>query len=414
MRPERRITILYVLDSLRFDYVGCFNNKARGITPNIDLLSENAIKCFYHIAPANWTLPCLASMLTGKHPCEIGVNYQTDVIPTETKRLPQYYSEMGYKTVGISANPFFSKTFNAHLGFDIFHLLLDFKTFNKRTTELFPTSLTINKNLFDIVERNKTENLFVMIWSLDTHNPYYVRDKNLNKFVEKEDLDKIYTLKEIDKINNEEDFEKIRNFYKNMIYQNDYRIGEIINFLKNRQLFDSSTICILSDHGETLTKNNFGHNGPLFREQIHTPFILKTPKDKKSLYPSHINHITSMDNILSTLMKIDFNIDLKGYKSIFENYRNYVYSVRIYSRKVFFYESITTKDFQIINTFKDFIPLRQVLKNLVKKYFFHIALEKPLRKIIFYLEGKKFSISLEKKDIEELFNLVRKKYKLLC
>lgn len=402
-------TILYVFDSLRFDHLGCFNEKALEITPNLNLLAEDSVKCYWHIAPSNWTLPSLASVLTGYHPCQLKVNYIKDIIPSEVKRIPQYYSEMGYKTAAISANPYFSEPFNAHLGFDIFRLLLDSETFKRRDIVNIPTALDINKNLFEIIKKNKEEKLFVMIWGLDTHNPYYLRDKNLTKFIEKEDLEKVYTLKKIEKTKDKKEFRKIRNFYKNMIYQTDHHLGEMINFLKKEQLFDFSTMAVLSDHGETLEKDNFGHCGLLSREQLHVPFLLKLPKEKTSLYPREINHITGMDNILPTLMKIDFNVELKEQKSIFENYRDYVYSVRGFCKTIFFYEAITTKFFQIINTRKGCWSLKRKIKNIIKRLLFRPT-EKAIRMISFYFDQKEIIFQLNKSKTEIFFTQVRNKF----
>lgn len=187
-----------------------------------------------------------------------------------------------------------------------------------------------------------------------------------------------------------------------MVYQNDCRIGEIISFLKESQLFESSTIAILSDHGETLTKENFGHCGPPFREQIQTPFILKSPRDKKSSYPQEIRHLTSMDNVLATLMKIDFSVNLKKQKSIFEDYREHIYSTRGFSQTIFFYEALTTKNSQIINTRRGSISFKREIKKIIKKIL-QLPTEKIVRRASFYLAGKEIVFQLKKKETEKLF-----------
>jgi|GEM_PF-6409643 arylsulfatase A-like enzyme len=400
------VTILYLLDSLRLDHVGLFNREAAEITPNIDSLEKDSVKCLKHVAPASWTLPSLASILTGYHPAQINVNFNTDIIPAEIKRLPQYYKEKGYLTFAVSANPYFSQNFNAQEGFDDFRLLLDFKTFKKGDISGIPTSSDINRNIFEIIEKNPGKNIFIMVWSLDTHNPYFLRDKKITQFVDPQDWEEIYSLERIEKSKDEDDFRKIKNIYRNMVYYNDSQIGEMIRFLKSRKLFDSSTIAILGDHGETLEKEGFGHNGPLSKEQIRVPLIFKLPKEKKHSFPLEIKHLTGMDNLLATLLKIDFNLDLPGSRTVFEKYRDYIYSTRGYAKDTYFYESILAEKFLAINTRPKKFSLIRDFKNLAKRILGR-PVEKIVRKMVYDAEDRKAEFSLTREEAEKLLLPVR-------
>lgn len=342
------ITIVYVLDSLRLDHVGA-ENEGLKVTPNIDILvGEGCIVCDSHFAEATWTLPSIASILTGMHPLELNIRYEDDRLLSKPKILPEYYKETGYKTFAVSANPYFDKAFNLDRGFDEFISLLTFSEFNKRNRDTIPTSRDINKKILEIIDQNKGKELFIMAFSLDTHNPYYPREIRFNKFIE--DIGDVFlTLKEIHKFEDEKDYDVVRALYRNMVAFNDKTIGELVESLKERGLFDATTLLITSDHGESLSKENFGHNVAPLKEVVHLPLIIKPPKGIK---PQRIKHLTSLVNVLPTLLDLDLGIKDESLKTVFDEYRSHVYSTREGRKGNKTYDSIIEKDRQYIWTQK--------------------------------------------------------------
>jgi choline-sulfatase len=59
--------ILYVLDALRADHLGCYGY-GRNITPHIDQLAADGVVFANCFTSTTWTRPVAASILTGVYP----------------------------------------------------------------------------------------------------------------------------------------------------------------------------------------------------------------------------------------------------------------------------------------------------------------------------------------------------------
>src|SRR5207237_9849740 len=64
--------------------------------------------------------------------------------------------------------------------------------------------------------------------------------------------------------------------YDGEIAYSDEIVGRLVKYLKSHQLYDRSTIIVLSDHGEGLGEHGEqGHGLFLYDEAIHVPLIIK-------------------------------------------------------------------------------------------------------------------------------------------
>ncbi len=93
----RRNVILVSIDTLRADHLGCYGYE-RETSPHLDRLAAGSLVCANAIAPAPWTLPSHAGLLTGRHPFEMGVTDQKSKLPEDARTLAERLSEAGYQT----------------------------------------------------------------------------------------------------------------------------------------------------------------------------------------------------------------------------------------------------------------------------------------------------------------------------
>lgn len=128
-KPDLRLSrvdniALIVLDTLRWDYSGYF-----------DWLADLGFKKYEAWTTAPWTLPAHVSMFTGLYPSEHGVHEPGKWIGWNWLSLVReksamfmrkmrggalgYLKDLGYKTVGLSANPYINSYFGFE--FDEFH-----------------------------------------------------------------------------------------------------------------------------------------------------------------------------------------------------------------------------------------------------------------------------------------------------
>jgi arylsulfatase A-like enzyme len=113
---------IVILDCVRADHVGCYGYP-KDTTPNLDALAADATQFLVDVSAGVWTLPSMASMLTGLHPSQHGLNRADRRLGRELVTLPQRLGEAGWRTAAFSANPHVGRAFGLDRGFDEVHEL---------------------------------------------------------------------------------------------------------------------------------------------------------------------------------------------------------------------------------------------------------------------------------------------------
>src|SRR5207245_828921 len=64
--------------------------------------------------------------------------------------------------------------------------------------------------------------------------------------------------------------------YDGAVAYSDEIVGRLVHYLKSHQLYDRSTIVLLSDHGEGLGDHGEQEHGLfLYEEDVHVPLVIK-------------------------------------------------------------------------------------------------------------------------------------------
>lgn len=117
--PEKNFVWL-IFDSVRGDRTS-IGGHDRQTTPTLEAIGSRsdgvATTCFSH---AIWSQPSVASMLTGTYPSTHGSGSGNETLPDGIRTVPERLSEAGYRTVGVSCNPYFSASTGTDRGFDRF------------------------------------------------------------------------------------------------------------------------------------------------------------------------------------------------------------------------------------------------------------------------------------------------------
>jgi arylsulfatase A-like enzyme len=110
-RPD---LVLVVVDTLRADHLSAYGYE-RPTSPGLDALARDGVVFLDNTAQSSWTLPSVASYMTGRH---VFVNAQRlpDGVPSLAERL----SAAGYETAAFIGNPAVSPVGNYDRGFDHF------------------------------------------------------------------------------------------------------------------------------------------------------------------------------------------------------------------------------------------------------------------------------------------------------
>jgi arylsulfatase A-like enzyme len=101
--PPRRNVVLISIDTLRADRLGCYG-AVRPTSPVIDRLAGESTRFETVIAPAPWTLPSHASMMTGLYACAHGLGEYTTgkPFPAGVVPLAERLRKLGYATAAVT------------------------------------------------------------------------------------------------------------------------------------------------------------------------------------------------------------------------------------------------------------------------------------------------------------------------
>ena len=114
--------VVVILDCVRADHVGCYGYP-RDTTPNLDAFAGESTQFLLDVSAGVWTLPSMASLLTGRYPSQHGVNRADRRLDDQLATLPERLAEAGYRTAAFTANPHVGRTFGLDRGFQELHEL---------------------------------------------------------------------------------------------------------------------------------------------------------------------------------------------------------------------------------------------------------------------------------------------------
>jgi arylsulfatase A-like enzyme len=276
--------ILILIDTIRADHLS-INGYFRETTPVLDSLAASGTIWSRVQGQSSWTLPAMASIMTGLSQRAHGAGYIDDLfygidpalptIPLMIKRGARYQTAAFYNVI------FMNEDFGFHQGFDHF----DCQGFVGNAS-LRNAAETVDDYLewYD-AERDPSKPLFSAIHFFDPHLPYCPpqpwdtlysdpkADSLFNKFWG--GRDDVYALNhglvEMDSSR----LEIMVGLYDAELAYTDNEIGRLISELRERNSLENTVFVVIGDHGEELLDHNgFGHGHTLYQELLNVPLII--------------------------------------------------------------------------------------------------------------------------------------------
>jgi arylsulfatase A-like enzyme/Tfp pilus assembly protein PilF len=312
--------IVISIDTLRADHLPSYGyTKVR--TPAIDALAADGVVFERAYSHAPQTLPAHASMLSGRLPFETGVRDNAGFTVKNGERLlPQMLRERGFATGGVVSAYVLRRETGISQGFDFFD------------GEMPPGSpeLSIGQVQRDGGESEQiaehwldsigTSRAFLFLHLYEPHKPYAPPER----------------------------FAAYAPYDGEIAYA-DTIVGRLVAYLKSHQLYDRSTIVLLSDHGEGLGDHGEQEHGLfVYDEAIHVPLIIKQEGNAGAgrRVADLVQHIDLVPTILD-LVKAPGSGNLRGrsLKPVLEGTGRLqpptVYSEALYARYHFGWSELT-------------------------------------------------------------------------
>jgi len=333
-RPDvsPKYVVLITVDTLRADAVSCYN-PGTNLTPNIDAFAQQAVLFENAVTNSPWTLPAIASLMTGMPP---SVHQATRHHARITGKLPTLAGEMkkaGYYTAAIGINPTLTKQTCISNGFIYYDFYPKFSTGrsvgakirkhlsryipDEKVTNVIAEGLVIDFGSFISTDRltdlsirwlrkNKDKSVFFWIHYFDPHVPYAPpaqwlqgREKKLIPSIGY-NFDRPDDLLTGVFVPTQKEREWIKELYNGEVRYVDHNLGRLFAMLKQMGIYDRALIILTGDHGEEFWEHGaYYHGHSLYNELISIPLIVKLPGKAA---PKRVGVGVSLRNLMPTIL----------------------------------------------------------------------------------------------------------------
>lgn len=293
------------IDTLRADHLPVYGY-TKGSTPAIDALRQDSIlyKRAYSHVPL--TLPSHASLFTGKLPYEHGVrNNLGYTLSASQPTVASVLKADGYATGGAVSTFVLRKETGISSGFDFFddymtHSPLESATSWQRDGDL------ARQVLSTWLGTTTSTKVFGFLHLYEPHSPYTPPAA----------------------------YAKYADPYDGEISYADAIVGRFLDELKQRGLYDSALIIVLSDHGEGLNDHGEKEHGIfLYDESIHVPLLVKLPGQERK--GDTVDRAVALNDVMATVAEVAGVTDPSGGLSLLAaapSKERHIYSESYYPR----------------------------------------------------------------------------------
>lgn len=276
-RPDRGAAgdgpvIVISIDTLRADRLPIYGY-AGTRTPNIDRLASDGVVFENAYSHSPLTLPAHTSLLSGTLPFEHGVRDNIGFTAKQGQRFLQHaLRERGYATGGFISAYVLRQQTGINQGFDVYDDVLPAASPDEPLGQVQRGGENTVKAAIQWIDKQTSPKFFLFVHIYEPHRPY----SPPAQFA-------------------------AGNPYDGEVQHADHIIGGLIEHLRSKDLYDKSSIVLLSDHGEGLGDHGEEEHGIfLYRETIQVPLVIKTPasRDKGARVKAAVQHLDVAPTLL--------------------------------------------------------------------------------------------------------------------
>jgi arylsulfatase A-like enzyme/Flp pilus assembly protein TadD len=223
-------------------------------TPTLDALAHDGIVFERAISQVPLTWPSHAVILTGTYPFQNGVqDFTGQPLAPQFRSVAQAFKQVGYATGAVVSAFVLDRSWGLARGFDFYDDAFSAKTFETKDTGLVDRRAEESvAHAINWLKKTPRRPFFLWLHLYDPHSPY-------------------------------DPPEPYRTEYRSHLYDGeiayaDHELGDLISWLKQSHIYDSTLIVALSDHGESLGEHGEDEHGFfVYNATVHVPLIVKPP-----------------------------------------------------------------------------------------------------------------------------------------
>jgi len=333
--------VLLTIDSLRADHA----TEAAGFMPRLTEYANSGVR-FTRMYSNGYSTPIsFPTILTGTYADHYGGHgYISDDRPF----LAEKFRSAGYETAGFHTNPHLRDEKNYDVGFETYNDFDDEAGQLSRLRYLITQNLDSDSMVYKLLKRayhfarttsgssdyteaaklnekvlrwfdeeyNNDNPFFLWTHYMDVHYPFYPPDEFL-KSVTDSPISNNRAISLNGKMHEEgtelSEADDLRSLYRGDIRYLDHHIGELIEALKQRGLFEGTVFIITSDHGELFGEHGlFGHPPSGYEESFHVPLFCFGPGVPKETNIKELNSLVDLPPTIAELFDLEIDPNWEG------------------------------------------------------------------------------------------------------
>jgi len=293
--PEAPNILLVILDTVRSMSLSTYGHGVP-TSPALDQLAASGTRFWNAYAPAPWTTPSHASVMTGRWPFELGLDWKHGLDRTHPT-LAQVLTEAGYATAGFTAN-FTNTSISSGIARGFTHYedyspsfwnVLRATAIGERITSSHGVLRVLGMNMYPgrkrspavtaeflrWLDRQSGRPFFVFLNYFDAHDPYEAPPEVEARFQVRRDLVR-HNLGLLGWVDwDAAQVAEQRRAYEAAIAYQDSQLQALFDGLRQRGKLENSLVIVTSDHGEEFFEHGLMFHGlSLYRPALQVPLIL--------------------------------------------------------------------------------------------------------------------------------------------
>jgi Flp pilus assembly protein TadD len=195
-------------------------------------------------------------MLTGTIPPTHNIRGNLDQRLADSDRtIAEILAEDGYVTSAVIGSYVLDSTFGLDQGFDYY--LDDFELTAESPFEIERRGEEVTRHAIEWLDSHRSDGFFMFVHYYDPHHPYEPPEPFKNRFG--------------------------HDLYAGEVSYTDHCIGKLLDRLKELELYESSLIVVVGDHGEMLGEHGEEeHMYFIYENAIRVPLIFKLPHESEA------------------------------------------------------------------------------------------------------------------------------------
>src|SRR5437868_444624 len=270
--------VFITIDTLRPDHLGCYGDKQIR-TPNIDALAADGTRFERAYTAVPVTLPSHTVIFTGTYPTLSGVHdFAANKLSPTQATLASVLKDNGYTTGAVIGSAVLDSRFGLNRGFDFYYDHFDFNRLQESNLDEMERPGNVVADIaLDWLAKNADKKFFLWMHLYDPHFPYRPPPPYSEQYKDR--------------------------LYDGEISIANAQVRRLLQFLKEKQLYQKTLIVLSGDHGESLGEHGEETHGFfIYNSTLHVPLIIHLPgRSSAQMIPDLANLADLMPTTLHVL-----------------------------------------------------------------------------------------------------------------